>query len=58
MIDGMPGGRIVGLDLARFVAIMGMMATHVWLYADLATGEQVWFTRRIDAGDGGRRIQA
>jgi len=27
--------RIVGLDLARFLALAGMMATHVWLYADL-----------------------
>ncbi|WP_166804540.1 heparan-alpha-glucosaminide N-acetyltransferase domain-containing protein [Cryobacterium algoritolerans] len=44
MIDGMPGRRIVGLDLARFVAIVGMLATHVWLYADLATGEQAWFS--------------
>jgi hypothetical protein len=44
MIDGSPGGRIVGLDLARFVAVVGMMAVHVWLYADLRTGEQLWFS--------------
>jgi uncharacterized membrane protein len=44
MIDGSPGGRIVGLDLARFVAVVGMMAVHVWLYADLKTGEQLWFS--------------
>ncbi|MBF4549936.1 hypothetical protein C5E07_09685 [Pseudoclavibacter sp. RFBJ3] len=25
------GGRISGLDLARFLALIGMMATHVWV---------------------------
>ncbi len=34
-------GRIVGLDLARFVAIAGMIATHTWLYADLPSGERI-----------------
>ncbi len=34
--------RIVGLDLARFIAIAGMMATHVWLYADIRAGETNW----------------
>ncbi|MDR6866918.1 hypothetical protein J2Y69_001517 [Microbacterium resistens] len=27
------GFRITGLDLARFVALIGMMAAHVWTYA-------------------------
>lgn len=31
------GDRIVGLDLARFVALVGMMAAHVW-YFDPAGG--------------------
>lgn len=43
-----PGTRIVGLDLARFVAIVGMMATHVWFYADLDTGERVGFSALFD----------
>ena len=34
--------RIIGLDIARFVAIAGMMATHVWLYADLLESETNW----------------
>jgi hypothetical protein len=33
--------RILGLDLARFVAIVGMMATHTWLWADTLTGVHV-----------------
>ncbi|MCS5735561.1 DUF1624 domain-containing protein [Herbiconiux daphne] len=33
--------RIVGLDLARFIAIVGMIATHVWLYSDLTAGTLV-----------------
>lgn len=33
----MVGDRIVGLDLARFVALVGMMAAHVW-YFDPAGG--------------------
>ena len=33
----MVGDRIVGLDLARFVALVGMMAAHVW-YVDPAGG--------------------
>jgi hypothetical protein len=30
----MSANRILGLDLARFVAIAGMMATHTWLWVD------------------------
>lgn len=33
--------RILGLDLARFVAIAGMMATHTWLWADSVAGVHV-----------------
>lgn len=44
MFADLPKDRIVGLDLARFVALVGMIATHVWLYADLVTSEQVWFS--------------
>ncbi|MGK9148449.1 DUF1624 domain-containing protein [Plantibacter flavus] len=29
--------RLIGLDLARFLALIGMMATHVWAF-DLETG--------------------
>lgn len=29
--------RLIGLDLARFLALIGMMATHVWAF-DIATG--------------------
>jgi hypothetical protein len=39
-----PRGRIVGLDLARFVALVGMIATHVWLYSAPETGDLVWFS--------------
>lgn len=39
---GVPGReRILGLDLARFVAIAGMMATHTWLWADSVAGVHV-----------------
>ncbi|MCS5722965.1 heparan-alpha-glucosaminide N-acetyltransferase domain-containing protein [Herbiconiux sp. CPCC 203407] len=39
---GIPGReRILGLDLARFVAIAGMMATHTWLWADSVAGVHV-----------------
>ena len=31
--------RVIGLDIARFIAVVGMMATHVWLYADLLESE-------------------
>ncbi|MFB2580153.1 heparan-alpha-glucosaminide N-acetyltransferase domain-containing protein [Herbiconiux sp. P15] len=33
--------RILGLDLARFVAIAGMMATHTWLWIDSVEGVHV-----------------
>jgi hypothetical protein len=41
------GGRIVGLDLARFLAVVGMIATHVWLYSDLESGEQLWLSTQF-----------
>ncbi|WP_066039829.1 heparan-alpha-glucosaminide N-acetyltransferase domain-containing protein [Herbiconiux solani] len=34
--------RIIGLDLARFIALAGMTATHVWLSAGLGTDEVIW----------------
>ena len=38
-------GRIVGLDLARFVAIVGMMAAHLLVpRADVPYGELNWLT--------------
>ncbi|MGD8193730.1 hypothetical protein ACEXQB_004465 [Herbiconiux sp. P18] len=43
-----PTDRILGLDLARFVAIVGMMATHVWLSSDLLNGEKVWISEQFE----------
>lgn len=43
-----PTARILGLDLARFVAVVGMMATHVWLYSDLVDGRRVWFSEQFE----------
>ena len=40
--------RIIGLDIARFVAIIGMMATHVWLYADVKTDEVIWGSAQFE----------
>ncbi|WP_291045382.1 heparan-alpha-glucosaminide N-acetyltransferase domain-containing protein [Herbiconiux sp.] len=39
--------RILGLDLARFVAIAGMMATHTWLWADSVAGVHVASTEQF-----------
>src|SRR5262249_44248191 len=36
-------GRIVGLDLARFVALAGMMLTHVWYTSDYLAGTMTWW---------------
>lgn len=40
--------RILGLDLARFVAIIGMIATHTWLYADFTSGEVIAGSQLFD----------
>ncbi|MBF4567217.1 DUF1624 domain-containing protein [Plantibacter sp. VKM Ac-2880] len=38
--------RLVGLDLARFLALIGMMATHVWAY-DISTGGDTPITQLL-----------
>jgi hypothetical protein len=47
-VPSSPTARILGLDLARFVAVVGMMATHVWLYSDLVDGRRVWFSEQFE----------